>query len=253
MVRKSKATAITDDELTEKEARFVEEYPKDFNATKAAERSGYSVKSAAIIGWENLRKPKIQERLSLVIQARSEASKVEAAQILEEIDAVATSDVTDLFDVESEALQLLPMRDWPKKARRAVASVKVRQYPEKLPPLKESDFEKFEAIAQGKSYAFDISRAILPEDQIFMQAFVRRLREVYWNAYQILEIKLWPKTAGTEQAGKHRRMFTEQVEITGKDGERLVPMETLRSAVALAEERGLKLVNDKGDGKRRAS
>jgi hypothetical protein len=250
MGTRSKATAITDDVLTEKEARFIEEYPKDFNATKAAERSGYSVKTARAIGYENLTKPHIQERLSAIIAKRAEASAIDAARILEEIDTVATSDVGELFDLTGESLRMLPMREWPQKARRAVSSIKVREYPEKLPPLTEKDFARLEAIATGKAYAFDISRAILPEDQIWMQGFVRRLRELYWEQYRILEIKLWNKTAGTEQAGKHRQMFTDKVEITGKDGEPLMQMEAARRAVALAEERGLTLV--KGDGKRRA-
>jgi len=40
--------------LTEKQRRFVEEYLIDLNATQAAIRAGYSVKTAAVIGAENL-------------------------------------------------------------------------------------------------------------------------------------------------------------------------------------------------------
>ncbi|HHW53770.1 MAG TPA: terminase small subunit [Acinetobacter towneri] len=57
--------------LTPKQQRFVEEYLIDLNATQAAIRSGYSEKTAAVIGAENLIKPNIakaiqeaQERLS---------------------------------------------------------------------------------------------------------------------------------------------------------------------------------------------
>ena len=53
--------------LTAKQARFVEEYLIDLNATQAAIRAGYSEKTAAAVGHENLRKPKIAESLTSII------------------------------------------------------------------------------------------------------------------------------------------------------------------------------------------
>ena len=50
--------------------------------------------------------------------------------------------------------------------------------------------------------------------------------------------------------GKHLGMFADKVELTGKDGAPLMPMEAAREAVEIAEKRGLTLVKD--DGKRRA-
>lgn len=51
--------------LTAKQQRFVEEYPVDFNATRAAERAGYrgSDQTLAAVGYENLRKPHIEEAI----------------------------------------------------------------------------------------------------------------------------------------------------------------------------------------------
>ena len=55
----------TDDHsLTTKQAWFVAEYVKDFNATAAAIRAGYSPKTARNSGWENLRKPHIVRAMS---------------------------------------------------------------------------------------------------------------------------------------------------------------------------------------------
>ena len=60
--------------MTEKMKAFVDEYLKDFNATQAAIRAGYSKKTAAVIGVENLRKPNIKElvdkRIKELIPAR---------------------------------------------------------------------------------------------------------------------------------------------------------------------------------------
>ena len=48
--------------MTTKQARFVEEYLIDFNATQAAIRAGYSAKTAHEIGRQNLRKLEIAEK-----------------------------------------------------------------------------------------------------------------------------------------------------------------------------------------------
>ena len=57
--------------LTPKAAKFVQEYLIDMNASAAALRAGYSEKTAHAIGWENLRKPEIQEALQIARQELS--------------------------------------------------------------------------------------------------------------------------------------------------------------------------------------
>ena len=49
--------------MTEKMELFCLEYMKDFNATQAALRAGYSKRTARSIGSENLAKPDIKERI----------------------------------------------------------------------------------------------------------------------------------------------------------------------------------------------
>ncbi len=48
---------LTTKMLNPKQQRFVDEYLIDLNATQAAIRAGYSEKTAAVIGAENLIKP----------------------------------------------------------------------------------------------------------------------------------------------------------------------------------------------------
>lgn len=55
--------------LTIKQQRFVEEYCKHFNATKAAVDAGYSIHTAGSIGCENLIKPDIKEAIELRVNA----------------------------------------------------------------------------------------------------------------------------------------------------------------------------------------
>ena len=57
--------------LTAKQSTFVQEYLIDFNATRAAIKSGYSERSAAQIGEQNLRKLDIQEAIRDAQQRRA--------------------------------------------------------------------------------------------------------------------------------------------------------------------------------------
>lgn len=50
--------------LTARQARFVEEFLVDLNATQAAIRAGYSPKTAGEMGCENLKKPQVMAAIT---------------------------------------------------------------------------------------------------------------------------------------------------------------------------------------------
>ena len=60
--------------LTEKQQRFVDEYLIDLNATQAAIRAGYSVKTANEQGSQNLAKLSIQQTIAEQMTERSKRS-----------------------------------------------------------------------------------------------------------------------------------------------------------------------------------
>ena len=70
--------------LTAKQSRFIDEYLKDFNATQAAIRAGYSKKTAHNAGWQNVRKCEIREVLDQHVEAMA-VGRDERLQILAEI------------------------------------------------------------------------------------------------------------------------------------------------------------------------
>ncbi len=67
------------EKLSNKQKRFIEEYFKDFNAKQAAIRAGYSARSAAEIGYENLIKPHVKEAIVQMMDVLS-MSAAEAAK-----------------------------------------------------------------------------------------------------------------------------------------------------------------------------
>lgn len=62
-------TELNIQKLTVKQIRFIEEYCKHFNGTRAAIDAGYSEATACEMGYENLRKPHIKERIDARLAA----------------------------------------------------------------------------------------------------------------------------------------------------------------------------------------
>lgn len=85
-------------ELKGKQKLFVDEYLIDLNATAAAIRAGYSKKTAAFIGHENLRKPQIQEAIRQEKDKRAERTEIDQDKVLLEIARLAFSDPRKIFD-----------------------------------------------------------------------------------------------------------------------------------------------------------
>ena len=74
--------------MTGKQKLFVQEYLIDLNATQAALRAGYSAKTAAAIGLENLEKPIIKQAVSLLMSMRSQRLKITADEVLYDIEKI---------------------------------------------------------------------------------------------------------------------------------------------------------------------
>ena len=76
------------EKLNPKQERFVIEYIKDMNMTKAAERAGYSEKSAIMHGSRLLRNAKVREKVAeLEAEVKNEA--IATAQEVEEFLSAA--------------------------------------------------------------------------------------------------------------------------------------------------------------------
>lgn len=71
------------DALTAKQRRFVDEFSVDLNATRAAIRAGYSEKTAAAIGNENLRKPQIAEAIEEAMAIKAAATGFNKVRVVE--------------------------------------------------------------------------------------------------------------------------------------------------------------------------
>lgn len=85
----------TSAKLTQKQSRWIDEYMIDFNATRAAERAGYSKKTARQIGYETLRLPYIKS----IIEKRLKDSNLGAEEAKKIVTDIATANVNDYLKI----------------------------------------------------------------------------------------------------------------------------------------------------------
>lgn len=113
--------------LTEKQKRFVDEYLIDLNATQAAIRAGYSVRTAKDIGCENLAKPNIQQKISEKMAERSKRTGVNQDRIVLELAKIAFVNAADVIDSDDATIKAGATDD----DTAAIQSVKVKVIPTK--------------------------------------------------------------------------------------------------------------------------
>ncbi len=117
-------------QYNDKQKRFVQEYLIDLNATAAAKRAGYSAKAAAEIGYENLRKPHIQEAISKAQQARSERTEITADRVLQEYATVAFTDMAHYLQLTADGGAYLDFSAIPEGGTRAISEIIQEEYME---------------------------------------------------------------------------------------------------------------------------
>lgn len=110
--------------LTEKQARFVAEYLVDMNATEAAKRAGYSEKTAYSIGFENLRKPEIQEAIQAAMEDRAKRTEITQDAVLRELAAIGFAKATDFVQIRDSRVHLSETDSLTDEQRRAIAGIK---------------------------------------------------------------------------------------------------------------------------------
>jgi len=102
-------------QLTPKQELFCREYLKDLNATQAAIRAGYSEKSSAAQGCENLIKPNVAERIIELKKERNEEVGIDAAYVLRRLVEI---DQMDVLDIMTNDMSIKPVSQWPASWRR---------------------------------------------------------------------------------------------------------------------------------------
>ena len=109
--------------LTSKQEVFCLEYLIDLNATQAAIRAGYSVKTAKEQGYENLTKPHIHLKITELKAERAESVAVSAKYVLNRLVEIDELDVLDILDNTGNVKAI---REWPKAWRTSISGLDVQ-------------------------------------------------------------------------------------------------------------------------------
>jgi phage terminase small subunit len=110
--------------LTPRQMRFIHEYTKDFNGTKAAIRAGYSRLTADSQASRLLKKPKVRREIDANVERLALAGDVKPGDVLRELVAMANTDIRLAFDAEG---RLLPLHELPADIRRMISSVETEE------------------------------------------------------------------------------------------------------------------------------
>lgn len=113
------------DKLNKKQKLFAKEYLVDLNASAAAERAGYSKKTAGAIGHKLLKITQIQSAISGAMIDREKNTGVTADRIVLELAKVAFADIKHYVVVdEGGGIKIKLFSDMPDGASGAIKAIK---------------------------------------------------------------------------------------------------------------------------------
>lgn len=137
--------------LTGKQTLFAAHYLMCWNASEAARRAGYPEKTAAIIGFENLRKPKIKA----LIDAKMAENVMSADEVLSRLSQMASANLMDVLSDDEEFDYSIAKA---KGLTHLIKKIKRRQFTDKdgNTTVRETEIELYDAQAAlvhiGKHY-----------------------------------------------------------------------------------------------------
>jgi phage terminase small subunit len=164
-------------QLTVKQQFFVAEYLIDLNATKAAERAGYSKRTAASIGQENLNKPEISAAITEAQSKRFQRLEITAERVLVELALIAFSNMLDYITVGPNGMVRVDLSRLTRDQAAAISEITVEEFTERT-----------------------------GEDEDGKPTFENVKR---------VKFKLSDKRGALVDLGKHLKLFTEKVEVGG--------------------------------------
>jgi len=217
------------DTLTPKQARFVEEYLIDLNATQAALRAGYAPKGAAVEGARLLINAKVAGAITRAQTERSERTQITQDEVLKHFWAIARADPNELIEMRRaccrhcygighgyQRTQGEMDRD---RASWEVMTAKVQKAddpPADIKPFNESGGVGYDARREphpecpecfGEGIAVPFAR-----DSRRLSADARRLYAGVKVTKDGMEIKMHDQHAALVNVGRHLGMFVDRLE-----------------------------------------
>jgi phage terminase small subunit len=164
------------DELNYQQKLFADEYLIDLNATQAAIRAGYSKKTAAEMGYENLNKPHIKAYIAKRMKDREKRTEITQDMVLQELAKIGFVDIKSYLKYCTEKVEV----DFDEVANKPIYGYK------QIIDMKDSD---------------DVDGAVISEVSLGKDG--------------TFKFKLYDKVSALKEMGKHLGV-TEKTELSGK-------------------------------------
>lgn len=113
---------------TPKQQRFIKEYPVDFNATAAAQRAGYSKKTAYSIGSRLLKKVEVQKEIQKAATRLSNKADVTVERILKELSRIGFANLGDYFRISDEGEPFIDLSEITEEQSAALQEIVVEDF-----------------------------------------------------------------------------------------------------------------------------
>ncbi|HDH7807214.1 terminase small subunit [Raoultella planticola] len=182
--------------LTDKQEMFCREYLIDLNATQAAIRAGYSVKTANRIAAQNLSKLDIQNRIAELKAKRNEDVGIDADYVLRRLVEIDQMDVLDILNDDGS---LRPISSWPKAWRTSLTGLDIST------TIQNFDEETAETILKKVKWPDKVKNLELLGKHIRVQAFKEQVEQNVTATHSIMpvpscdNVEDWEKTAQKQQ------------------------------------------------------
>lgn len=167
--------------LTDKQELFAREYLKDLNATQAAIRAGYSEKSAAAQGCENLIKPNVADRIIELKNERNDEVGIDASYVLRRLVEIDQMDAADILDDEGN---MLPVSSWPKVWRTSLSGMDINRL--KMAGKNDDDDSEFETTIQKIKWPDKVKNLELLGKHVTVQAFKENVKTEQSGTVQVV-------------------------------------------------------------------
>ena len=123
MAKDSKST-IKKLGIRQRRTRFVKEYLKDKNATRAAKAAGYSAKTAHVLGCRLSKDPSVRSQIESSLEKVNAKLEITVERIIRELARLAFFDPRELFNADGTPKAINEMSE---DACRAIAGLEVAE------------------------------------------------------------------------------------------------------------------------------
>jgi phage terminase small subunit len=156
---------------------FAREYVIDLNGTRAAIAAGYSKRGAEVTACRLLRRPAVRNRIAALMKKRAEKLDLTGEKVLKELARLAFANMADYIDIGPDGSARVNLSRVDRDKGAAIQEVTIDEYSERSGRVKDRT-PTFETVKR-------------------------------------IKFKLADKGQNLERLGRHLKLFTDKVEVTG--------------------------------------